>query len=275
MNIKKLMSATAFSFLMMSGLALTSRAALLGSFFVDPILGPGAHVYTYVNNQAAGGPAYNYNPAATGSNATTITLTNIPVYFAFYTGGLPTPLVHGIMNLTASPDLTASVPGYAFPLDLGNTIFRQNLVTSFTIKSDAVFDSLPIGSTILSMNSVRDTSFLFSSAGNLDIPMTFANGQVNFSHGGSTSQGAKIVFNSDFVPDVVGSSSNVYSFALTAASPIVVNAPPDTTSFGFDSFKGSLTGSFEYTVPEPGVLGMLLGAGVGGSMFCFKLRRRS
>lgn len=75
-----------------------------------------------------------------------------------------------------------------------------------------------------------------------------------------------------------GASCSTLLFPDKALNWTVTSA----TAFGapsggnFHSFKATISGEFIATVvPEPGPVALLIGLGVSGSLFCFKLRRRA
>ena len=262
MYLRKLFLAVSFSVILASGLALNSYAALIGNWGTLTQGYPFSYVSTpYVSTA--------YTPANTlfSGDAT--------VVFTFDGSG---DSYFGHMQFNATPDLLSLTGGNAYPVSSGN-YDQMFIVNSLTIKTlGSGFTSAlipfvcPVGLNILSMTSSNSYSSFFSTAGYLDTPV---GGAHDISFKASTQEGAIIHYTSDILPQVQYSTENAYSFeGLTRLGTDVY--PSSTFAQGFQPFTATMNAHFDYfTVPEPGVLGMLLGAGVGGSMFCFKLRRRS
>lgn len=217
--------------------AAMSRAGTFAEVLVNQALGNPAQVTYFFDN-------------ATGQLSTSPSPT--PIVFKFDVPGTP----FGLNPVNAILSLTAQNFG---PL-LGTVQPMSDV--AFTITLAAAAYGQPAGSVLLTGHSV------VPGLPSGDINQSVG-GAANFNVSNVATPGS-LIMASPYVPiNPTLDQSAVWTFSTVIPSVFAPGANgilQDTTFHGNGNFSGTV-------VPEPGVLGLLIGSGVGGSLFFFRRRR--
>lgn len=176
------------------------------------------------------------------------------------------------INFNYDPNGVLGTPATGFGPQSAMLTFSAHSLTPVTTFAGLGFQDLQLDSfSILRTTPFNGSSNLLSG----DSTLGTLSGVLGGSTAGFTSSmgaGATINYNSDFLTFPPPTDADL-AWTFTSVTP-----PLGVSGSNFSSFEASVAGTFGYNskpsavVPEPGVVTMLLGAGVGGALF---LRRKT
>jgi hypothetical protein len=238
-----------------------------GSLLLGSVMMSSAGTFAQFIEQT-GGNAFSF----TGGNAGTLSTTNTLVFFQFKsTGGIatlqPTPF-----DVNISGRLTFSAVANGTPATAGSNPSQQFGTTGFTFTSAAnqgvggVF--IPAGTNLLT--GTVTPSGLPLVAGTLSGPnggssATYSGSDVNPPPGFAND----VTFSSAYL-DFTGSFNDAYAYSFSSVSPSYTLGGAFPFQF-INPFTAAGTGTFSSdVVPEPGLMALMAGMGVFGSLLAFR-----
>jgi hypothetical protein len=216
-------------------------------------------VKPFVYTNTGSNPPYGSMYMSSGTN----------VIFNFVTGNLASSLL-ATMTLSSNAVDSATVSGPFTYQNFGD--FTTAFTYAGPLQTIAGVTYTP-GTNLLTMvSTVQGFPPAFYTPG---ATLSGSNGTTSPSIGGGTATGQVISYTSDYVPNINGGNERDFNISLTSlyAPSASVNGLY-VHNVNLYPFTAIISGNYGYSVPEPGVISLLLGVGVSGSMFGFKLRRR-